>query len=176
MPSGSAGRRYAQAVFELAKQTNQLEKWADDLKVIVQVFEESHIAYQLDNPKVTREKKTSLVSSILKNEVSPAAFNLSVLLVARSRSRYAGAIEREYTRLWNDLRGVAIAEVTTAIPVDAEQEKAIIARLSSITGKTITIHTNVDPTIIGGVIARIDDTLIDGSVKSRLEALRKSLV
>jgi F-type H+-transporting ATPase subunit delta len=176
MPSGSAGRRYAQAVFELAKETNQLEKWADDLKVISQVFEESHIAYQLDNPKVTREKKINLISVVLKTEVSPAAFNLAVLLVTRHRSRFAGAIANEYTRLWNDLRGVAIAEVTTAVPVDAEQENAIVARLSTMTGKKITIHSKVDPTIIGGVIARIGDTLIDGSVKSRLDALRKSLV
>jgi F-type H+-transporting ATPase subunit delta len=175
MPTGSAGRRYAQAVFEVAKASNQLDEWAKDLETIQQVLETPDISRRLENPKLTRENKISLLNGILKDEVSQPAFNLATLLVNRSRYMYIGAIATEYKLLVNQLRGIAVAEVTTAVPIDEAEEALIRQKLSEITGKQIVITKKVDPSIIGGLVARVGDTLIDGSVTSRLQTLRKTL-
>ena len=175
MPTGSAGRRYAQAVFEVAKASNQLEQWAKDLEVIQQVLETPEVSQRLENPKLTRENKVGFLSGILKAEVSPPAFNLVTLLVNRSRQMYIGAIVTEYKQLVNQFKGIAVAEVTTAVPIDEAEEAIIRQKLSEITGKQIIITKKVDPSIIGGLVARVGDTLIDGSVTSRLQTLRKTL-
>ncbi|MEI7553941.1 ATP synthase F1 subunit delta [Candidatus Chlorohelix sp.] len=175
MPSGSAGRRYAQAVFELARSTNTLDEWAADLVVIKQVFEDQTIAARLENPKITKDKKLALASSILKDQISLSAFNLATLLVERERQTFAGTIAELYQALLDDLRGIVVAEVTTAVPIDSEQEERIRQQLIKISGKQITMNKKVDPTIIGGVVARFGDMLIDGSIKNRLQALRKAL-
>jgi F-type H+-transporting ATPase subunit delta len=175
MPSGSAGRRYAQAVFELAQSTNQLDLWASDLEVIKLVFEDRAVSIRLENPKVTQDKKVALVSQILKGKISQPAYSLAILLVNRQRQAFAGAIYTEYNRLLNNLRGIAEAEVTTAVEMDPATEARVIEQLTKITGKQILMTKKVDPSILGGIVARVGDTLIDGSLKSRLQALRKSL-
>lgn len=175
MPSGSAGKRYAQAVFELACSSEKLDEWAGDLASIQQVFEDPEVGYRLDNPKVHREDKLALINSVLKDKLSTQGYNLAVLLVERSRHRFAKAILNEYIRLLNDLRGEAIAEVTTAVPIGDDEEASIRQNLEKITGKKIIIEKKIDPTIIGGLVARVGDTLIDGSIRDRLQALRKAL-
>ncbi len=176
MPSGSAGRRYAQAIFELAGEQNKLEQWAADLDSMSYTFTQPQVQNFLENPKTSRESKVNFVGTVLASRVSAEALNLAQLLVKRERESYVGAINEEYTRLWNRLRGIEIAQVTTATPVGPDEENAIRARLSAMTGKQITVEMKVDPEIIGGLVARIGDTLIDGSVRARLQNLRKQLV
>lgn len=175
MPSGSAGRRYGQAIFDLAQEENKLEKWSDDLTAINQAFSQPQVRIFLDNPKTPRENKVGFVENVLGNEVSPEALKLAQLLVKRDRQTYAGSIFEIYTNLWNRLRGIEVAHVTTAIPVDEAEAKLIQARLAVLTGKQVTLDLKVDPDIIGGMIAQVGDTLLDGSIRTRLQNLRKQL-
>ncbi|HEX2912798.1 MAG TPA: ATP synthase F1 subunit delta [Chloroflexia bacterium] len=175
MPSGSAGRRYAQAIFELAREQNNLEQWASNLETIAYTFSQPEVQTFLENPKTSREKKTQFARTVLGTRVGPEALNLALLLIQRDRQNYVPGIYQEYIRLWNKLRGIEIAEVTTAVPVGPKEEELIRQRLSAITGKQITLKTNVDPEIMGGLVARVGDTLIDGSIRTRLQNLRKQL-
>ncbi len=176
MPSGSAGRRYAQAVFDLALSSNQLDQWESDLEVIRQVFQTREVANVLENPKSNRDKKVNLINQILQGRVSQPALNLALLLVNRSRQGYIGQIVDIYKHELYQMRGIGVAEVTTAVPISEAEENLIRQKLTQLTGyKQIVINKRVDPSIIGGMVARIGDTLIDGSVTSRLQTLRKNL-
>jgi F-type H+-transporting ATPase subunit delta len=176
MAVGNVGRRYAQAVFDIAKQKNKLDDWANDLSLMAQAIAQRDALRFLENPKVSRAKKMTFVRETLQNKISPEIYNLAVLLVQRGRQVQAGVVEQEYTNLLNKLRGIETAYVTTAVEMTAQEETAVKARLNQITGKQVTIKKEIDPSIIGGVVARVGDTLIDGSIKSRLESLRKALV
>ena len=175
MPSGSAGRRYAQAIFSLAKEENKLDEWAGNLASLAYTFEQGEVKNFLENPKTTRESKINFVKNTLGGQVGTEALNLAQLLVRRERENLVGTIEQEYTRMWNRLKGIEVAQVTTAVPVDAAEEDRIRTSLARLTGKQVTLEMKVDPEIIGGVIAQVGDTLLDGSMRTRLQNLRKQL-
>ena len=175
MPSGSAGRRYGQAIFDLAQEENKLDKWSDDLAAINQAFSQPQVRVFLENPKTPRGNKIKFVQNVLGKELSVEALKLAQLLVQRDRQTYASAILDVYTGLWNRLRGIEVAHVTTAVPVDAAEAKLIQARLAELTGKQVTLDLKVDPDIIGGMVAQVGDTLLDGSIRTRLQNLRKQL-
>ncbi len=175
MPAGNAGRRYAQAIFEIAQRQNKIDDWMADLNNMAQTFDEPEVKRYFKNPESPRTLKRTFVQNVLAKNVSPAALNLAMLLVQHGREAYIDAIRTEYTRMVNRLRGIEIAQVTTAVPVDEAEKQQIQQRLSRITGKEVQVELRVDPSIIGGIVARVGDTLIDGSVATRLQALRKQL-
>jgi F-type H+-transporting ATPase subunit delta len=84
-------------------------------------------------------------------------------------------IATQFRRLLNEYRGIAVAQVTTAVPIDDRQKAVIASRLGRRLGKTVTLEERVDPSILGGVIAQVGDTVIDGSIRGRLERLRRTL-
>jgi F-type H+-transporting ATPase subunit delta len=103
------------------------------------------------------------------------ALNLIYLLMAKGKLNNARQLADEYERLLNDHYGIKSAEVTTAIALDDAERERLGHHLEAIVGKKIRINTQIDPNILGGFIARIDDSLIDGSIRNKLEMLKKSL-
>jgi F-type H+-transporting ATPase subunit delta len=175
MPRGVAAKRHAQAVFQLALERGELEKWLEDLKTIATTLSQPQLMAILESPKVHLDEKMELISRCLPG-VSQLALNLVYLLVARRRLRLIDQIASEYQRLADAYQGLEHAEVTTAIPLDEEDRKRLSERLAELTGTRIMLSTKVDPNVIGGFVVRIGDRLIDGSTKSKLDSLRKSLV
>jgi F-type H+-transporting ATPase subunit delta len=175
MPRGVAAKRHAQAVFQLALERGELEKWLEDLKTIATTLSQPQLMAILESPKVHLDEKMELISRCLPG-VSQLALNLVYLLVARRRLRLIDEIASEYQRLADAYQGLEHAEVTTAIPLDEEDRKRLSERLAELTGTRIMLSTKVDPNVIGGFVVRIGDRLIDGSTKSKLDSLRKSLV
>lgn len=175
MPRGVAAKRHAQAVFQLALERGELEKWLEDLKTIATTLSQPQLMAILESPKVHLDEKMELIRRCLPG-VSQLALNLVYLLVARRRLRLIDQIASEYQRLVDAYQGLEHAEVTTAIPLDEEDRKRLSERLAGLTGTRIMLSTKVDPNVIGGFVVRIGDRLIDGSTKSKLDSLRKSLV
>jgi F-type H+-transporting ATPase subunit delta len=103
------------------------------------------------------------------------ALNLTYLIMAKGKLKNAGQIAGEYERLLNDHYGIKSAEVTTAIALDATESERLGNYLEAIVRKKIRINSQIDPDILGGFIARIDDSLIDGSIRNKLDMLKKSL-
>ena len=108
-------------------------------------------------------------------EISPLAMNLVGFLVAKNRLRILGDLVTEYKHLMDDYHGREHAEVTTAVPLDEEEKKRLQKRLAMITHKEIVLTAQVDPEIMGGLVAKIGDRLIDGSIRTRLQDLRRGL-
>jgi F-type H+-transporting ATPase subunit delta len=167
-------RRYAQAVFELAQQHKNVERWQSDLEKIASLGRNAELMDAVQNPKSDYASKTRLVGGHLK-DISPLATNLVNLLISKGRFDLVLDIAGEFQMMVDDLRGTAKAQVTTAVPLDPEEKLAIANRLEEISGKQIVLTASVDPGIIGGIIARIGGKLIDGSTRSQLIALKSEL-
>ncbi len=169
-----SGRRHAQAVFRIAVETNQLDKWLADLELLAGVLGDPAVRAFLENPKVNVGNKEDLLGSVLEG-VSPLALNLADLLVAKKRLHLLPDLVAEYRRLMNAQRGIEEAEVTTAVGVDRQQAERIGRGLATMAGKGVLLDMKVDADILGGFVARLGDKLIDGSVRTRLEELRRNL-
>ncbi len=176
MPVAKSGiaRRYAEAVFDIAEAHNSFDRWTKELSAIAAVQQQPQLAKFFASPAVSMSTKESLLTQQLRG-MSQESMNLVRLLLRKGRFVLASQIADQYQRLLNEHRGISTAEVTSAVPLDPEELKAVAARLSSMTGRQVVVETRVDPSIIGGIVARIGDQLIDASVKGRLEALKKRL-
>ena len=174
MPRTTFAKRYAQAVFEIAQEKNELEKWHTDLIKTAEITQDSKFIDLVENPKLGFELKAELVKEKL-GKINPLVLNFAYLLIMKGRLKHTGQIADEYQRLLDDYRGIKHAEVTTAVPLDDADKKKLSQRLESIVGKKVSVTLQVDPDIIGGIIARIDGSLVDGSVRHKLEILKKSM-
>ncbi len=167
-------RRYSQAVFEIALERKELDKWQSDLKKIAGLSEDTAFITLLENPKVRFEDKAKLIAKRL-GDVSPLALNLVYLLVTRGRLNIAGDIADEYQRLLDSHRGIEQAEVITAVPLNDKDKKRLGEHLEAMVGKKVVLKSRVDSSLIGGMVARIGGKLLDGSTHSKLLALGNEL-
>jgi len=174
MPATTSVKRYAQAVFEIALEDNKLKEWQSTLIKIAKLIEDEEFVALVENPKVPFDLKMKLVQEKL-GKTSPMALNLVYLLISKGKLKTVSQIVEEYGYLMNENYGIKSAQVTTAIPLDTVEMDKLGQRLEAVTGKKVTMNVQVNPDILGGFIARIDDSLIDGSIRSRLEILKKRL-
>ena len=170
----ASAKRHAQAVFQLALGSNDVEGWRSQLKSISATLTDPELVAILENPKLHLSEKVQLISRCLP-DADQLALNFAFLIVARHRLGILAQVLAEYERMADALQGLEHANVTTAIPLDEEAKGKLTARLAKITGKQILLSADVDPAILGGFIARIEDRLIDGSIRARLEALKRKL-
>ena len=168
-------QRYAQAVFEIALETKELDRWQSDLRRIASLAEDDTLVAFLESPKIQFDDKAKLLSKQLK-DVNPLALNLVHLLAARGILRSLVDIADDYQQLLDSYHGIETAEVATATELDEKDQKRLAEHLSTIVGKKVTLKTEVEPGLIGGIITRIGGKLLDGSTRSKLDALRKELV
>lgn len=176
MPTGAIARRYAGAMFDIGLRQNQLDRTLEDVQGIAQVFAHRTLAYLLREPKVPAKRKETAIRQTLTNKVLPSSLNLALLVVQRELVDVMPNIARELEQLVLDYKNEAKAEVITATQIDDAQLSEVKHALERMTGKTIITQTKVQPDILGGVIARVGDQVIDGSVRYRLSALRKQLL
>jgi F-type H+-transporting ATPase subunit delta len=172
---GASARRYAEAVFELAAERDTIDAWARDLQTIADFTSEADVARVLESGRLPANEKLRLMSAGLEPDVSTLAMNLVKLLAARNKLHLAGEILDAFRERADDRRGIAHATVTTAVPRADDERQAIATRLSTLTGKRVDVTPVVDESIIGGVVARIGDQLIDGSTRTKLVALKRRL-
>jgi len=167
-------KRYSQAVFEIALERKELDRWLADLRKVASLGEDATLVAWFESPKFHFDVKAKLLSEQL-SDINPLALNLACLLVARGRLSMAGDIADEYQRLLDSYRGIEQAEVTTAVPLDDEDKTRLAERLSAVIGKKVVLKPRVDSSLLGGIVARIGDKLLDGSTSSRLTALKREL-
>jgi len=173
--SVASARRYAEAAFALASESETLDRWSGDLLTLANFIDEPEVKDILTSNRVPRDEKLRLLDAGVKAYVSPLAMNLVRLLDQRGKTTLARDIQVAFQEMLDERRGVAHAVVTTAVPLADDERTAIAAKLSSLTNKQVDVTSVVDPSIIGGIVARIGDQLVDGSTRSRLAALKRNL-
>lgn len=175
MPTTVSSKRYAQAAFEIAQQKEKLEEWRSDLRRIAELARDAEFTSLVENPKLPFELKAKLAQEAL-GRINPLALNLAYLLIAKGRLKSASQIADEYDHLLDDFHGIGHARVITAIPLDDTNREKLSQLLEAMIRKKISISLQVDPSVLGGFVARIDDRVIDCSIRNKLEMLRKSAV
>lgn len=170
----TAARRYAEAIVSLARESNSFEAWSEALGRLAQAFEDPEGHAFLLNPSVPNSEKQRALDDVV-GTTFPPANNLVRVLIEHRRLPQLPAIYRHFNEAWLSEQGVAVAYVTTAEPVSPDDERAIREQLATLTGKRIELQLQVDPDIIGGIVARVGDQLLDGSVRTKLRALRLRL-
>ena len=177
MTSNAYARRYSQAIFRMALESKDMNRWQSDLRKIASLMRDRALFSLIAHPKVTVNEKSKTLSQRL-GDVNPLAIKLVLLLAAKGRLALIDDIAEEYQVLVDNYRGIEgteIAEVTTAIPLDKEDTERLSHHLEAIIGGRVSLNLQVNPDILGGFIARIGDSLIDGSIRNKLNELRKSL-
>ena len=175
MASAVASKRYAQAVLELAIEHKEEERWKAELAEMSVVLSSSSLVQILESPRVDFASKQALLSAGLKG-ISQRALNLSFVLTKKGRVGLIQDIAVEYGRLLDAHRGVEHAEVVTAVPLTKDDLDGVARKLGQMSGKKIVLEPKVNPDIIGGLVVRIGDQLIDGSIRTSLENMKKGLV
>jgi F-type H+-transporting ATPase subunit delta len=177
MAGGVYAKRYAQAVFRMAVEQKELNIWQSDLRKVASITRDEALFAFLENREVPFDEKTRVLSE-RSGEIHPMVLKLVSMLVARGRLGMIGDISDEYQQMLDNYRGVEgaeIAEVTTAIPLDDNDKLRLAQRITDMVGKPVVLRATVDPGVIGGIVIRIGDKLIDGSIRSKLASLRREL-
>jgi F-type H+-transporting ATPase subunit delta len=176
MLKGAIARRYAGAMFGLAIKQNTLDRTRDDVREMGELFAQRKLAYLLREPKIPTKRKETALRQALEDKVLPTSLNLALLVVQRELVDIMPNIAREFEQMVLDYRNEAIAQVTTAAQLDGAQKTTVKQALEKLTDKKILMETRVDPSILGGVVARVGDQIIDGSIRQRLSALQQQLL
>ena len=170
----SAPRRYADAAFEIALRDGTLKTWRPELDSAAETSTDGELERVLANPAIPLDQRVETAERAFASLSQPVR-NLILLLVRHGRIEQLPRVAAEFRRLDDKRNGLTHASATSAAPLGDDEIGAIPARLEELTGGKIALETAVDPDLLGGLVVRVGDRLIDGSVRSRLERLRNQL-
>ena len=172
MASRLSGQRYAQAIFELALENEQVEQWDQDLRLAADVLGDEEFALFLGHADVPQERKIAAVESVL-SDAHPLVRNLVSLLVGRGGVAAMRDVQEGYSQLLDDHLGRQRAEVTTAVALEPAELERITEFVGRLVGREVVLSARVDENILGGLIVQIGDQLLDGSAAAGLERMRQ---
>ncbi len=175
MAGTRAAIRYAKAILDIANDKGVAEAVNNDMNSIASTISSNlELSTFIQNPTTKVEVKESALLEVFAgvNGVTKSLFHL---LFENKRFEILGAIASEYNQLFDEMNGVEVAKVTTAVPMDAALEAKVLAKVSTLSNKKITIENIVDASIIGGFILRIGDQQYNASIANRLQVLKREL-
>jgi F-type H+-transporting ATPase subunit delta len=176
MLRGAVAGRYAEALYEIALKENLVDQLEAELKAVVDVFNKSEqLKKVLFHPRITAAEKKEVLASLFKDQISEIALDFLGLVVDRQREIYIADITAYFTGLANKARNISDVQVTSAVELTKEEKKKLAAAMAKSTGKKVRLSFDVDQGLLGGVVVRAGDKVIDGSVRTRLQTLREQL-
>lgn len=169
-------RGYAEALFKIVQAEGEVDRVEDELYRFGKLLESNHDLKQaLSGPGIDHAQRVKVVDELLSGKVSSHTLGLVTFIVAQERARELPQILTEVSELAAEARQHVLAEVRTATPLDDDRRKRLAEALSKATGKKVELKVLVDPSVIGGIHAKIGDTVIDGTVKHRLDQLKEKV-
>ncbi|TYO96563.1 ATP synthase F1 subunit delta [Desulfallas thermosapovorans] len=176
MLKGAVAGRYAEALYEIALKEKLVDQLEAELKSVVEVIEGSEqLKKVLFHPRITAAEKKEVLNGLFKDHISGIAMDFLGLVVDRQREVYIADITAYFTGLANKARNISDVQVTSAVELTKEEKKKLAAVLAKSTGKKVKLSYNVDKELLGGLVVRVGDKVIDGSVRTRLQTLREHL-
>ncbi|MEX2256630.1 MAG: ATP synthase F1 subunit delta [Acidimicrobiia bacterium] len=167
---------YAKAMLEVASASGHLEGIEDDLFRFARTFEGSDdLRLALTDPQLPIERRIAVIDQLMDGKALQASTALVGMVVAVGQASELPAIVERFVELAASERDHEVAEVRSAIPLDDTQVQRLAAALSKATGKTIEVKVIIDPAVLGGLVARVGDTVIDGTVRHRIEEMKEQL-
>ncbi len=172
MKGTRAALRYAKATLNLAKEKNLADEVNNDMLLITKTIAENNdLLALLKSPIIKALTKKSALKGIFQDKVNSITQGVINLLIENKRIELLPLVAKEYVIIYDYLKGVEIAHVTSAIPLTKELETAILNKVKEFSNNSITLQNTVDPSIIGGFILRVGDKQLDSSVSGQLQSL-----
>lgn len=177
MSARSVARQYANALFSVAHQAGRWKEIDNELRAFVELVDgHAELQQVFESPAVPRDRRKALVAALAeRGALSPELRRLLDLLAERGRLGILHDIADLYHERVMDAEGVVTAELVTAFPLDDERQRALADALGRATGRRVQVTSRVDPSVIGGVIAKVGSVVYDASVTHQLERMRQRL-
>jgi F-type H+-transporting ATPase subunit delta len=177
MRDSTIARNYAETLLELARRANDLEGWGKMIMDVADALDaDESLRMFLDTPRISADAKNELLAKAFQDRMPRLFVRYLQTVVKNRRQRLIPEIADEYRSLLDIVEGRVHAQVTVAREADDAESKLIAKELSRVLGKTVIPHFTVNPAILGGLVARVGDEVMDGSVRRRLAKLRNTLV
>lgn len=170
------GRRYAFALFEAGIELNKLQRFREDmLKVTDVLMKEVSLRKILSHPKVLKREKKDLLNSVFKDLVSVEVLNFLYILIDKRREGTIIEINKEFEKLFNEHENIVEVTAITSVEMDDEGKKKLAKALENKLNKTVKLKNVVDEDVIGGVLLKIENKIVDGTIKGQLEEIEKAM-
>jgi F-type H+-transporting ATPase subunit delta len=172
----SIARRYARALSEEAASAGKTEEVDADIALVRDSLDASRdLVRVFASPVIPREKKKAVITSLFESRIEPLTLRFMHLLVEKNREAILPMVTRSYQELRDEETGTVEARARVATKLSSGEESDMRARLERLTGSTVRLDVDVDPSILGGAIVRVGDTVYDGSVRNKLGALHAKM-
>lgn len=167
---------YARGLFEIARAEGTLDEVEDELFRFARSYESSdELRNTLSDEQIPAAKRQAIVEDLLGGKATSTTTQLVSMVVGSGRGRDLPAIVDKLVARASSAKNLELAEVRTAVPLTADQETRLAAALANATGKQVNLKVVVDPSVLGGLVATVGDTVIDGSVRTRIDQLKSRL-
>ena len=165
----AVAKRYAKALFEVARERGELDQAARDLSRLASMLKEhADLAQFLHHPVVPKQAKQELLKQVFQGELSPGVYRLVQILIERDRLKELDRVAQAYVEEVNKERGLVEAIVSTAVPLTEDQQEHLKHTLAKLTAKEVHLISEVNPEMLGGMTVKIGDIIFDGSLKNKL--------
>jgi len=169
-------KRYTKALFELAQERKILDKVEKDMEQIGKIIDESQDFRDfLTNPLISESTKQKIIRELLANRIQKVTFQFLELLTEKRRISILPAVVEQFREMLLAYRHILEGELISAVPLEKKQFEAIKKHLEDMLGQTVTLQRKIQPEIIGGFVVRIQDLVIDNSIRLQLNKLREKL-
>ena len=168
-------RPYAEAVFLMAEEKGQMDQWSDMLGFLKQVTSDELLKKISDNPKVSKDALQGAMMDICQGQMDDNGLNLIKLLIKNNRLQIAGEIAEQFEVKKAEIAGIIDVKVTSAFPMSDDDKDELTKSLSSSFGKQVKISVEEDSSLVGGMIIRAGDKVIDGSLSGQIQQLANKL-
>ncbi len=169
-------KTYAKALFELAVEGQMVDQILAEYEFVKDSFDEFPEFLEIvKSPKIQVDEKIKILEETFGEKVSDTLINFFKILVDKKRSNVIRDVYDDFNVFVNEEKGLVVARVESVIPLEANEIEALEAKLSKVTGKTVTIDNVINPDIMGGLVVKVGDKVVDGSVKHKLENLKHEL-
>lgn len=165
--------RYAKSLIELADEKGVLEEVHADMLLLSSIISANRdFKLLLHNPVIKSNKKLAILNQIFTGKVQPMTLMFFNIVASKGRESVLAFIAAEFEKQYNELKGIQVAKVTTAVPLLPADRDILIKQLTAETGKIIQLEETIDPALIGGILLRVGDRQIDSTVKDKLRRLK----
>ncbi len=174
--TGTVDKVYSEAVFELACEQGCSDEVKKEFESLAVIFGNNpDFSKLLGTPTVTAGEKLNIIEKTFKGKVSDIVYNFLCVVTEKGRAEEIPAIAEDYKNRWNEKNNIAEVKVVTSVPLSDSLAAKLKAKLENVYGKKVILSATVDPSIMGGIVLRYGGSLMDGSVKSKLDAIQKQM-
>lgn len=169
-------KRYAEALFEVASESNELDSVKEEIQFVADIFKSNpELKTIFTHPRLSKDEKKTMVDELFKGKISESVLNLIYITIDKGRERYLEDISKEYTVFSNEEQGIVEAKALTAVLMSDDELASLEEKLSNQFNKKVQLINQVDESVIGGVLLKIGDKVVDGSIRGKLEDVQREL-